>query len=593
MSIIRLKPWISVDNETHTGTSAQISSTPDFSNIVAEIVNSSTHLLVWNSGVIIPEGSIYYVRVRRHFSNGVTGSWLPTSTMTNLKDNQGVLMTSEVVVATPIVSVDKDGVLGNSPTFNINTSDAVITGDGHKSTTYLISDDHDRVIWRSVNNIVNKTSITVPKEGLNLLSHNNLKFTAIHTSQSGISSSAGVAIITVNDTNFTFVSNMDRVIPNVDYPIVFRKINTNIPISIYRVELTSLTDDVIWSYEVTGDVTTVIIPGDLLLPTTKYIVKVYSNKNSSKLTVVSKLLTVTPGVFSVSGDKNYEYNKQLDYIQTTNTPVLTKNITTLESFVTKPGSSLLYISEFTTNPDNLSVSNRSVAGVSLINNNIDDILIAYTDDNLIIIDTYNNIGLPTFLVYKYNVYANSAVLIRHTTRAGETVCLGRTGSLHVIDNDTILYTTPGSNVLQEYNYRTGVITTKHTVTECSSGLSCFLDSNGMLGLIGPGMDKVLSYNINTSVVTQGKTIPSDFRDRILKVIPLINKDSLIVRTTVISGDTDRDVLYNDISQSTQEINRLSTGNQSPEALTTSMLLKSGELLLGTVSGSNNKLFKFS
>ena len=593
MSVIRLKPWVSVDNETHTGTSAQISTTPDFTNIVAEIVNSSTNLLVWDSGVVIPEGSTYYVRARRHFSNGITGPWLPTATISNLKDNQGVLMTNEIVVATPIVSVDKDELLGDSPTFNIKTSDPIITGDGHKSTTYLISDDDDRVIWRSVNDTTNKTSITVPKSGLNILSHNNLKFTAIHTSQSGISSSAGVSIITVNDTNFTFASNMDRVIPNVDYPIVFRKINNSLPISIYRVELASLSDDVIWRCEVNGDVTRVIIPGDLLLPTTKYKVKVYSNKNPSKLTVVSKLLTVIPNVFSVSGNRNYEYNKRLDYIKTTNTPVLTNNITTLEPFITKTGSSLLYISEYTTNPDNLSVSNRSVSGVSLINNNIDDILITYTDDNLIIIDTYNNIGLPTFLVYKYNVYANSAVLIHQTTRTDETVCLGRTGSLHVIDNDTILYTTPDSNVLKEYNYRTGVITTKHTVTECSSGLSCFLDSNGILGLIGPGMVRVLSYNINTSAVTGGRTIPTDFRDRILKVIPLVNKDSLIVRTTVTPSDTDRDVLYNDISESTQELNRLSTGNQPPEPLTASMLLKSGEILLGAVSGSNNKLFKFN
>ena len=590
MSVIRLKPWISVDNEIHTGTSAQISSTPDFSNIVAEIVNSSTHLLVWNSEVVIPEGSIYYVRARRHFSTGNVSEWLPTVTMSNMKDNQGVLMTTEVVVAAPIVSVDKDELMGDSPTFNINTSNPIITGDDHKSTTYLISDDYNRVIWRSVNDTTNKTNITVPKSGLNILSHNNLKFTAIHTSHSGISSSAGVSIIAVNDTNFTFVSNMDRVTANVDYPLVFKKIDTNIPIGIYRVELVSLAGGVLWSYEVTGDITTVIIPGDLLLPTTKYVVKVHSNKNSPKLAVVSKVLTVNPATFSVSGDKNYMYDKQMDSIQITNSPVLTKNITTLESFATKAGSSLLYISEFT---DSLSITDRSVMGLSLLGNNIDDILVSYTDDNLIIIDTYDDVGVPTFLVYKYNVYANSAVLLHRTTRSDESICLGKTGSLHIIDNEIILYTTPGSNLLREYNYRTGVVTTKHTVSESGPGLSCFLDSNGILGLIGPGMEKELSYNINTGVFAWGGDIPIDFRDRVLKVISLVNKDSLIVRTTVVPEDTDRDVLYNDISQSTQKLIRISTGDQPPEALTTSMLLKSGELLLGTVSDSNNKIFKFS
>jgi len=92
----------------HSGTSYQVSRTPNFDNLstlIVNVVNSSVDLLshTFEHNVVVNQP--LYVRTRYHFNNGSVSSW---SNIIELSGNQVGLKSSSTVVATPEISVSFD-----------------------------------------------------------------------------------------------------------------------------------------------------------------------------------------------------------------------------------------------------------------------------------------------------------------------------------------------------------------------------------------------------------------------------------------------------------------------------------------------------
>jgi len=93
---------------SHTGTSYQVSPTPDFSvvgNLVLNINNSSTslleHMFEYNMGPSTP----LYVRTRYHFNNGKASEW---SNIIEINSTQEGIKSSDTLISTPVLSVTYD-----------------------------------------------------------------------------------------------------------------------------------------------------------------------------------------------------------------------------------------------------------------------------------------------------------------------------------------------------------------------------------------------------------------------------------------------------------------------------------------------------
>ena len=92
----------------HTGTSYQVSKTPNFSvagNLILNINNNTTALTSYTFEYDIVPNQPLYVRTRYHFNTGTTSSW---SNIIELSSNQVGLKSSDTVVSTPAIAVSFD-----------------------------------------------------------------------------------------------------------------------------------------------------------------------------------------------------------------------------------------------------------------------------------------------------------------------------------------------------------------------------------------------------------------------------------------------------------------------------------------------------
>jgi hypothetical protein len=68
MAIFRFPVYTSSIKE-HTGTTAELSRTIDFTDIIDRVDNSSEALNIWATDVVILDDTVYYIRYKRHFSD--------------------------------------------------------------------------------------------------------------------------------------------------------------------------------------------------------------------------------------------------------------------------------------------------------------------------------------------------------------------------------------------------------------------------------------------------------------------------------------------------------------------------------------------
>lgn len=91
---------------THSGTSYQVSESPDFSGaLVLDIVNDLVNLLSYTLQYDLQPNQPLYARTRYHFNNGDISNW---SNITDINSNQVGIKSSDTIIATPNISVSYD-----------------------------------------------------------------------------------------------------------------------------------------------------------------------------------------------------------------------------------------------------------------------------------------------------------------------------------------------------------------------------------------------------------------------------------------------------------------------------------------------------
>lgn len=139
--------------DTHVSSRWQVSTNSSFTNIVYDSGETTTNL----RSVVVSNLNIattYYARVRYTGANMGTSAWSPTISFS----------TSSASVNAPIVSIVGGTVeVGETPTFATNAFSVSSSTDSHSATDWQVVRQSDSaIIWQSLGNTVNRTSITIP-----------------------------------------------------------------------------------------------------------------------------------------------------------------------------------------------------------------------------------------------------------------------------------------------------------------------------------------------------------------------------------------------------------------------------------------------
>ena len=134
---------------SHTGTSYQVSTTPDFNtpaNIIINNLNDTVNLESYSFDYAIPPDAPLYIRTKYHLSDGTSSNW---SNIIELNSNQVGMKSSDTVLSTPNISANLDYATTITGELVIELSSMdVISGSGTiNAVSWLVTDTDGKELY--------------------------------------------------------------------------------------------------------------------------------------------------------------------------------------------------------------------------------------------------------------------------------------------------------------------------------------------------------------------------------------------------------------------------------------------------------------
>lgn len=607
MLIITLSPYKPVDNLEHYATSYYIASDPTGVNILDQVVKSREYVNQFPSNLQTPLTVPYYYSYVRHIRDNTTGEDVeyPRSGWKEYKpvaNTSNLILYKDIVIDKPLIILNKEAIEdSNNPIITIKTSDFRCNNDNHESTHWIILDGLNNVVFESLYDTLNKTSISIPKVDIDYSSRSYLKVHVIHRSTVGVESDVGIVKLNVNESNFEIGSSLNRIIPYTTCRIKLKKIFPDLPLLTIRYELLSTQNDVlILKRELPNETTSIDIIGEVLEPDSSYYLDIYSIGLSGSIVTKRKLIRT---VVSSNIDKtfNINFNKEIKLINTkplTNEYVF--NTTTYEDYngivpLVKNNDNKIFKGKYDRTIDSLVIdvlnNFRSASLVSSTENN--DLYTRMLDNSLLIVDTYVN-TIPTFFIYRYDSYNDTCVLVHSMSRGGETKTIGYLNNVIIKDNN-LYYIPYGTKNIIKYDYKSNNISTLDAnipINNVSNGLSLIEINNNRFLIIGGNVDQCIVFTPDTKLYNNAFPLHNDFRNRSLKTISLINGDALIFRINKRDTDTEYDnvIYYDNFNNKMSYIKPDTIGGFYPSSITS---LINGEVIMELVTETHIMQYKFA
>lgn len=595
-SSIKLREWSGLDDTTHVGTSYRIATDEAMSNIVDELLNSTTNLTLYNSTVTIPLGTTYYVSIKRHLVtvNGtqVQTEWTTPIPMRNYDNPTGVMVEVDITVDTPFIYIDMDELLDDSKnTFLFKTSGFRSNSEGHSATHYFVYDSVGKLLYSNMNVDDDKTGVVVDKLEVNLYSMSELVFKVIHVTPTGIESPVSTYTATLTTTNVGIASRLSNIVPFTDYTLRLEKVDSSKPMEIRAIDVMSIDEiDVLWSANIIPDKLDYVIPYRILGADSKYLLRVTTTDGTKKV-YTKKVMTTIEALGSQRNQPHYVYDNKVKYDSSKDGPILNANTayTLLNNgkvIAKEPDTNIFKM--WTVDVLDYKLSNPiTVSGLTTLTNNDDDIYIDVREDGTILIDCLNSLNIPTFLIYKYDSFRNTAVLIDIIVRSTEVKTVGYNNGIVRDTSDVYYYIPQGANYINKLDLSNSTITKIYDINNDSVNNILTRVESGKLAIITGGSD-ILSYDLKTEEVYNVLTLPIDFRDRPLRLVNLINDDILIAMKDIDFTDREFMLSYDNSRGMLRTIDKVYDGENVNYH--TSLLLSTGELVFITNTDNRDQYY---
>lgn len=527
---LKLQKFIEVDGLKHTNTDYRMYSDKGKTTLVKEILDGP--LVNVAIDVFVPVGATYYLEATRRFNlpniNYVSELYEYTN---NDEEISNMIVKKPIVIERPIVNVNKSDIVdGDGDTFTVTTSSYRGEGDGHTHSNWFVYNKVGKLIHKVLLS-PNKTSLDLPRSiGRDV---GSLEFIVQHCSNN-IVSPAGRKKILFDRVNFEITSKTTNV-PIDNYYAKISKVDKTKRLRVNRVNVYDINNNLVKTSEITvdKDILTVMVDRVTIRDNIKLRLEVIGYTAQGKVESISTTITPITYTHSDTVDKSYKFSNTLaeghdDAYLIPYDDISTDIVNGLN--ILPVGNKLKYY-KYDYSVKKI-VPMTELKGVTLINEDNDGIFIKYLDTGVLVVDTVDDDGKPTFLIYQHTIYKDTYVLKHSITRSIETKSLGYTNSVVQISREELMYAVVGTNKINKLNVTTGVITEVMTVGKGTNNtLINMLDGRILIFSNDTHMSQIYRYQTDTLI--DGPSLPaSELVKSDLKAVRLINGDWLIISNKV-------------------------------------------------------------
>lgn len=225
MAVLRINNADLPSGYTHDFTDWQISTTVDFSNIIARSDEDPINLTTIFFNIELELGKDYYGRARMRLNTGWT-EWSNVKVFTPKDvDESNLIMDIPSVITAPTLKTKFDLNSHPSTMFKIEAINGFNTlGNAkHESTSWIIEDSTGKPVWTSLDDRENLLSLDVD---IDLPLHNVYHIHASFKGSNGDASQFGtVTLFTSDDINYQLFRKMFRIEGDPDLEVVHPFIN--------------------------------------------------------------------------------------------------------------------------------------------------------------------------------------------------------------------------------------------------------------------------------------------------------------------------------------------------------------------------------
>lgn len=454
------------ESDIHTGTILEISSNDVFSDIVYtethtidNLDESKRDILRFDIDIVLNPDMVYWVRAKRLFKNQPSLDHYEQASI--LKDYvkyfNGLIYNSDLIIEKPFVSINTEELFDNKKsTFTISTSKFISTQDGHYSTHWILLDGSGKVLFKSLNNRKDLESIVVEKTA-DITTKSKLIAKVIHVGPMNVESDIGSIEVDVQTYNFEIASKLSEITPGQSYHLLLNKINEKGPINVTRVEVTNDDETELIHVETvnTDSNLDIVLPSICFRNGSVTILRIHAIDTNGVNGIARYYLKTSNLTIQEVEDISYVYTGTInELIATTNNqyPAGVHSMEVPLGYIPMPriGSDTLYKIQFDNVNETLIETNEVLDGLQLPTIGNDNIYIKYTENNLLIVDTWNMINgvkTPQMFIYRHSVNNDVYNLICQVLHPDGDKNTCTKGNFHQIEKQKFIYNPKDSNTI--------------------------------------------------------------------------------------------------------------------------------------------------
>lgn len=453
MFIFTLEPFIATESsEEQIGTTFELARDDKFQDMITTVrVDKPKPILKFiYTEVLLPDVT-YYIRAKRHFGSINLDHYSPTKIVRYDKSkHEALIYNRDNVIETPWIEVnEKEFHDPNSKYFTITSSAFKANMSGHEYTHWVLEDLAGQVVFLSLENKIEKTSIRVTKTPA-IMSRTSLVAHVIYGSSVGIESDVASVTIDLQKFNYEVTSRTSDIPVGNVYNLSLRRINSDAPINVKRIDVVNPDNNtILYTVANTTEAETLTFPLPWYLFQFDRAIKINIIAINTEGDIGHNsifLHTAATGIREIE-DIEYSYEGKVETLARVSSADYSDAITTMQlpdGTIPMPhvGSKLLFKYKFENNK--LINSNQTLRGVNLLSVTNSKTYIRYTENNILIVDTWRDgPGVdkdPVFLFYRHNTHTDTYDLISMVNHpVGDKYTVSENGSLTQITPTTFIY----------------------------------------------------------------------------------------------------------------------------------------------------------
>lgn len=516
---------------------------------------------------ILDPNKTYYIKARRHFASSNLDHYTPPKIVKYDKaKSEALIFQRDNIIQKPYISFNEDEYRDNQKGyFTLTGPTFKATMSGHECSHWVIRDGSERVLFSSIYDRTNLTSIQIPKDQI-MLTRSKLTISLIYVSTVGIESEVATCTVDLSKFNFEITSPLTEIFAAEPYTLTLRRLTSTESIGVRKIEVLDLNTN-LPSYTIDNtredEELSFTIPAYLIRADSTVKLRITAFDNLGNLELYTLYLYTESNRIKEIEEVTYKYKNKIEEVGRDKEHKYGDSIISMEisSGLPTEGSYIPMavigkddLFKFKYENGKLVNTGRTLTGVKLLSKSNSFVYIKYTENHLLLIDGWRDQGsdkIPVLLVYRHNTYHDTYDLISMISHPNyDKYTVARNGSLTQISEHEFLYMPLTKAELYKFDILTSTCTLVGSIPTEKKGTdvySFFVRLPKRRLLIQAGDEGYMwKYEIMKNEYDRSITLnPFTFSKYGTLGILLPNGDNLYLKTQRNENDDDNQVLaYN-------------------------------------------------